>query len=174
MVCVGGAIYLAVQDLKTQTLDNVPAATIVKSTDKGRTWTWDHSAPMFDNFKFTTVMFLDYGKDNVNSPDGYVYAYGLDYNWRDTFDADPDPVDLYLARVPANSIQSRSTWQFFTGTDGSGNPQWTSDVNARLATLHDDRRIYPNVISNRARDLSVISQAGVVYDKPLKDRKSVV
>ena len=167
MVCVGGAIYLAVQDLKTQTLDNVPAATIVKSTDKGRTWTWDHSAPMFDNFKFTTVMFLDYGKDNVNSPDGYVYAYGLDYNWRDTFDADPDPVDLYLARVPANSIQSRSTWQFFTGTDGSGNPQWTSDINARLATLHDDRRIYPNVISNRARDLSVISQGGVVYDKPL-------
>src|ERR687887_1280601 len=30
MVCVGGALYLAVQDLKTQTLDNVPAATILK------------------------------------------------------------------------------------------------------------------------------------------------
>ncbi|MEU6090030.1 hypothetical protein ABZ865_25105 [Streptomyces sp. NPDC047085] len=167
MACVNGDLYLAVQDLKQGTLDNAPSATIVKSTDKGATWTSDTTTPMFSDQKFTTVMFLDYGKDNANSPDGYVYAYGLDYNWRDTFDPDPDPADLYLARVPATSVQNRSTWQFYAGAS-AGTPQWTSNIDQRVSVLHDDHRIYQNVgTAGRARDLSVISQGGVVYDKPL-------
>lgn len=48
-----------------------------RSTDKGRTWTWDRSAPMFGNSAFTTLMFLDYGKDNSKAADGYIYAYGI-------------------------------------------------------------------------------------------------
>ncbi|WP_328500606.1 DUF4185 domain-containing protein [Streptomyces sp. NBC_00457] len=167
MVCVNGALYLAVQDLKQGTLDHAPSATIVKSTDKGTTWTSNKTEPMFSDQKFTTVMFLDYGKDNANSPDGYVYAYGMDHNWRDTFDPDPDPTDLYLARVPATSIQDRSTWQFYAG-DSGGTPTWTSNIDQRVAVLHDDRRIYQNVgTAGRVRDLSVISQGGVVYNKPL-------
>ncbi|MFJ6912425.1 hypothetical protein ACIQUX_00535 [Streptomyces sp. NPDC101133] len=167
MACVNGDLYLAVQDLKRGTLDNAPSATIVKSTDKGATWTSDKSTPMFSDEKFTTVMFLDYGKDNANSPDGYVYAYGLDHNWRDTFDPDPDPTDLYLARVPAGSVQDRSTWRFYAG-DGGGTPRWTPDIDQRVAVLHDDRRVYQNVgTPGRVRDLSVISQGGVVYNKPL-------
>src|SRR5439155_19373889 len=45
MACVGGALYLAVQDLASD-FDDAPAATIPKSTDKGRTLTFDTSAPM--------------------------------------------------------------------------------------------------------------------------------
>lgn len=75
---------------------------------------------MFKDYVFTTIMFLDYGKDNGNSPDGYVYAYGLDYNWRDSFSGRvTDPTNLYLARVPGNSVQDRSKWEFFSGTAGS-------------------------------------------------------
>ncbi|WP_262702510.1 MULTISPECIES: DUF4185 domain-containing protein [Streptomyces] len=168
MVCVNGDLYLAVQDLKKGTLDNAPSATVVKSTDKGETWTSDKVKPMFSDQKFTTVMFLDYGKDNANSPDGYVYAYGLDYNWRDTFDPDPDPTDLYLARVPATSIMDRSTWQFYAG-DSGGTPQWSSSIDQRVSVLHDDHRVYQNVgTAGRVKDLSVISQGGVVYNKALK------
>src|SRR5437867_1879503 len=77
--------------------NDVPAATIVKSTDHGRTWTWDKSAPMFGDHVFTTIWFADYGKGNSRSPDGYVYAYGLDGNWRDSFDDTvKDPQDVYL------------------------------------------------------------------------------
>lgn len=167
MVCVNGDLYLAVQDLKQGTLDHAPSATIVKSTDKGATWTSDRSRPMFSDQTCTTVMFLDYGKDNAGSPDGYVYAYGLDHNWRDTFDPDPDPADLYLARVPATSVQDRSAWRFYAG-NSAGTPQWTPDIGQRVSVLHDDHRIYQNVTTaGRARDLSVISQGGVVYDKPL-------
>lgn len=165
MVCVDGALYLAVQDLRKGSLNEAPSATIVKSTDKGRTWTGTAQA-MFTNHRFTTVMFLDYGKDNVDSPDGFVYAYGLDHNWRDSFDPGPDPYDVYLARVPKATIQDISTWRYFSGTPD--NPQWTNDINQRTAVLHDDRRIYQNVgTAGRVRDLSMISQGGIVYNKPL-------
>ena len=143
MVCVDGDLYLAVQDLRLD-FNEAPAATIAKSTDKGRTWTWDESAPMFDDHVFTTVFFLDFGKNGEHAPDGYVYAYGLDGNWRDSFDDSvPDPVDVFLARVPTTGIQDRSTWEFYTGTEGD-EPQWSTDIDDRVAVLHDERVLYPS------------------------------
>lgn len=85
MVCVGDTLYLAVQDLALD-FNDVPAATILKSTDHGRTWTWDKREPMFADHVFTTIWFADFGKGGALAPDGYVYAYGLDGNWRDSFD----------------------------------------------------------------------------------------
>lgn len=169
MACVSGDLYLAVQDLAYD-FNDAPAATIAKSTDHGRTWTWDRGAPMFDNGVFSTVMFLDYGKAYGNAPDGYVYAYGLDHNWRDSYDDSvPDPADVYLGRVPRGAVQNRSAWEFVVGSDTSGNPVWSSDITKRTPVLHDDRHVYQNVYTGgRARNLSVLSQGGVVYDKPLK------
>ncbi|MEV0828955.1 hypothetical protein [Nonomuraea rubra] len=168
MACVDGTLYLAVQDLALD-FDDAPAATVAKSTDHGRTWTWDRSGPMFGNGVFTTIMFLDYGKAYANAPDGYVYAYGLDHNWRDSFaDRVPDPVDVWLARVPRDQVQNRSAWQFASGFTASGTPTWSSDIGRRVAVLHDDRRLYPDVYTaGRVENLSVISQGGVVYNKPL-------
>ncbi|MDQ0877361.1 hypothetical protein QFZ77_006020 [Paenibacillus sp. V4I3] len=78
MVCVNGEIYLAVQDLNLD-FNDAPNATIAKSTDHGSTWTWNTTAPMFNNHTFTTIMFLDYGQNSAwNTFDNYVYAYGLD------------------------------------------------------------------------------------------------
>ncbi|MGV8978525.1 MAG: hypothetical protein ACOH17_10815 [Cellulomonas sp.] len=165
IACVGGSLYLAVQDLRTD-FNEAPAASISRSDDGGKTWAWDASAPMFNDGVFTTIMFLDYGKDYANAPDDYVYAYGLDGNWRDSFDdSAPDPEDLYLARVPRVSVQDRGAWQFSTGTG-----TWSADIDDRVAVLHDDRRLYPGAAVGGtvgAHDLSVISQGGIVYDKPL-------
>ncbi|MCA1654926.1 MAG: DUF4185 domain-containing protein [Pseudonocardiaceae bacterium] len=168
MACVGGTLYLAVQDLALD-FNDAPGATIARSDDKGRTWTWNRTAPMFGGGVFTTIMFLDYGKAYGNAPDGYVYAYGLDHNWRDSFnDRVPDPVDVYLGRVPRASVLNRTAWQFFAGNDGAGVPQWTSNISQRMAVLHDDRRIYQNVgTAGRVRNLTQISQGGIVYNKPL-------
>lgn len=166
MVCVNGVLYMAVQDLNTS-FNDAPAATIVKSTDHGHTWTWDHSAPMFPNHVFTTIFFADFGQDNANSPDGYVYAYGLDNNWRTSYDGSvPNPVDLYLARVPATSVQTRGSWQFYTGTT-NGVPTWSTDITARAAVLHDDRVIYQTLINPAQNHLTVLGQGGVTYDQPL-------
>ena len=166
-------LYLAIQDLNNgpngAAFNDVPAASIAKSTDYGRTWTATQ-APMFTNYKFTTVFFLDYGKSqehaSVLGPDGpkYVYAYGLDNNWRDSVNnAVPDPQNMFLARAPISSIQDIATWEFFSGTPEA--PAWTSDINARKPVLTDTRRVYKN--GETADGYSVISQGSVVYNAPL-------
>jgi len=125
MLCIGDTIYLAVQDL-AKDFNEAPAATIAKSTDHGRTWTWDRRAPMFDEHSFTTIWFADFGRGNADAPDRYAYAYGLDGNWRDSAtDKVPDPQEVFLARVPVDRVQDRKAWQFFAGNDLDGKPTWT-------------------------------------------------
>jgi hypothetical protein len=167
MVSVDGNLYMAIQDLNLNFRD-APNASISKSTDKGVTWTFNTSAPMFDNHIFTTIMFLDYGKDSQYAIDNYVYAYGLDYNWR-TSGTYPDPTKLFLARVPKTSIQNRSTWEFYTGGLNGGTPSWSSDINLKTPVLQDDRRAYAvlNSGASAANNMTVVSQGSIVYNQPL-------
>jgi hypothetical protein len=169
MLCVNGDLYLAVQDLRTFTYDDAPAATIVKSTDKGKTWTWDHSAPMFADHLFTTMMFLDFGKDNHYAIDDYAYVYGLDNGW--AYNAVlGGPTALYLARVPKAAIQDRSRWEFFAGPDDQGAPTWQSDIAKRKPVLSDERRVYVTPVdpSLSPKNMTVLGQGGVVYNAPLR------
>jgi hypothetical protein len=166
MLCVNGTLYLAVQDLNYKTFDDAPNATIAKSTDHGQTWTWNTSAPMFSNHQFTTIWFLDYGKDNAGDPDpNYVYAYGLDGNWRTSYAGSvPNPVDVYLARVPKTSVQDAGTWQWSTGANTWSAP---GAMSQRVSVLHDDRVIYPTVYDSHQHNLTTLAQGSVVYDAPL-------
>ena len=171
MLCSGGALYLAFQNLNESTFDDAPAASIAKSVDDGVTWTWDTSAPMFGTpnnaaspkaYKFTTIFFLDYGKDSENAIDGYVYAYGLDNNWR-------SQEEMYLGRVPAAKVQKRAAWEFYAGTDASGAPAWTSDITAKMPVLTDTRLLYPVMFGpDCPPNQQVIAQGGVTYDAPLQ------
>jgi len=162
MLCVDGTLYLAVQDLAPD-FNAAPNATIARSDDHGKTWSWDTTAPMFADGAFTTVWFADYGKDAERRPeDGYVYAYGLDENWRDSFtDVVADPAELFLARVPIRSVQDAATWEFYAGEPGDTAPTWTADMEQRTPVLTDERRT--------AYEMSVLSQGGVTY-LPKHDR----
>ncbi len=177
-------LYLAIQALHTapcpECFNDAPSATIVRSDDYGRTW-HETDAPMFTDHVFTTVFFLDFGRSGeharVLGPEDsrYVYAYGIDYNWRDPTDpALPSTTDLYLARVPKDRIQQRDAWHFFAGMDADGVPRWTPDIAARRPVLHDARTVYPKLRcggrpgDQKASNVSVISQGGVVYNAPLK------
>jgi hypothetical protein len=169
MLCIDGAIYLAFQNLSLH-FDDAPAASIAKSTDHGVSWAWDKTAPMFGTpkdpgsplaYKFTTIFFLDYGKNSSNAIDGYAYAYGLDNNWR-------LQQALYLARVPRARIQARAAWEFYAGTNGNGDPTWSGDITKKMAVLTDNRRLYPATFGKDCpTSQSVIGQGGVVYDAPL-------
>jgi hypothetical protein len=168
MACIDGDLYLAVQDL-AHDFEEAPALSITRSRDKGRTWSWDRSAPMFDNGVFTTIMFLDLGKDRAKARDGYVYAYGLDHNWRFSGRV-PDPDRLYLARVPADRVQERSAWEFFIGVDREGKPSWHSDIRARQPVLEDRSRAFSELVVSHPAwpgPMSRIAQGGVFYDGPL-------
>ena len=167
-------LYAAIQDLRfgPGAFDDAPNASITVSRDYGQTWE-PTDAPMFTDHTFTTIFFLDFGQSNANAsvlgPDGadYVYAYGLDFNWRDSFsDSVEDPTDLYLARVPIGSIQQRETWEFFAGLDGES-PTWNPDIDARVPVLTDERRVYPTLRQAGIHDMTVISQGSVVYNAPL-------
>lgn len=167
-------LYAAIQDLRhgDGAFDDAPNASIAVSRDYGRTWQ-STDEPMFSDNVFTTIFFLDYGKSNqaatVLGPDGanYVYAYGIDFNWRDSFvNTVEDPTDLYLARVPVASIQDRATWEFFAGLDGDS-PTWNTDIGSRVPVLTDTRRVYTNIRGDGIHDMTVISQGSVVYNQPL-------
>lgn len=173
IVCAKGRLYMAVQNLnkgKKGGFDDVPCATICRSADKGRTWEYDKAAPMFDDYKFTTIFFLDYGKDNSLSPDGYIYAYGMDNNWRASFTKRvQDPTELYLARVKPENMMDRSRWEFFCGMR-DGLPLFMPDMERRKPVLEDSRKITvtpPPDKEDCSVQMTVISQGSVVYNQPL-------
>lgn len=174
MVCVDGVLYLAVQNLNKEeglrAFDDAPCATICCSKDMGKTWEWDKATPMFKDYTLTTIFFLDYGQNSQNCPDDYVYAYGLDYNWRASMCASvPDPLDLYLARVNKSKIMDRTQWEFFSGIK-QGQAHYSSEVDKRVPVLTDKRRVQilpPPGKEAKPYDMSVISQGSVVYNKPL-------
>jgi hypothetical protein len=173
-------IYVAVQDLRyspaADAFNDAPNASISMSLDYGETWC-KTTRPMFTGHMFTTIFFLDYGQSqryaDVLGAEGaaYVYAYGLDNNWRGSYSGTvPSPADLYLARAPRASVQERSTWEFYAGKGPANRPRWSSDIIRKAPVLHDARRIYPSLFTNNGpTNLSVVSQGGVVYD-PALDR----
>lgn len=174
MLSMGGTLYLAVQSLnKTNGVggfDEVPCASVLCSRDKGYTWSWDEAQPMFFDHQFTTIMFLDYGKDSQHCPDGFAYAYGMDYNWRASFsNAVPDPTALYLARVKPEDMLNREAWAFYAGIEASGAPRFSSRMTDRVPVLTDERRIAvtPPADKGESSMMSVISQGSVVYNAPL-------
>ena len=180
IVCVDGRLYLAIQDLRTGPgkveFNDAPNASVSWSDDHGRTWQKTQE-PMFTDHLFTTIFFLDLGRDSGDAEDAlgtegarYVYAYGLDGNWRTSYSHTvSDPVDLYLARTPKDAVENRSRWEFFAGLRG-GAPLWAKEIEDRQPVLRDARRQYPTFHNPRQypRNLSVISQGGVVYIKPLR------
>jgi hypothetical protein len=169
LVCVGGSLYLAIQDLSLD-FEAAPALTISRSDDKGRTWSWDRSAPMFGDSAFTTLMFLDFGRDNSGAIGGYVHAYGIDHNWRFS-ERVPDPTMLHLGRVPADRVQDRAAWEFFTGVDLSGSAIWSRDIRMRQPVLEDRSLAFAKMAEGHPAwpgPMTRVAQGGVFYNAPLK------
>lgn len=169
MLCVNGELYLALQDLTTYTFSDAPQATIVRSVDKGRSFSWDNTMPMFTGHVFTTIMFLDYGKDSEHAPDSYAYAYGLDDNWSSVYSARPPQTKLYLARFPNTRVQDRSAWEFFTGMSEDGTPRWDANIAKRAAVLEDTTRRYARPLDPllERQNMTLMSQGGVFYNAAL-------
>jgi Domain of unknown function (DUF4185) len=167
MLCVDGDVYLAYQNLATNFVA-APAASVVVSKDHGKTWSADSETPMFGDLanpsaaKLTTIFFLDYGKNSSNAIDGYVYAYGLDKNWR-------KQQALYLARIPHKQVLDRASWEFYTGMDGD-HPTWSRDIARKSPVLADTTMLYPVVLSKKycGPNEETLAQGGVVYDQPLR------
>jgi len=143
MLCRGGAIYLAFQNLNESTFDDAPAASIAKSVDNGVTWTWNANAPMFgtptnpqaQSLQVHHCLLPRLWPRFCDAIDGYVYAYGLDNNWR-------SQETMYLGRVPADKVQKRADWEFYAGTNVDGR-RLDRGHHQEDARAHDTRLLYP-------------------------------
>ena len=88
--------------------------------------------PMFPGNWFGGPSFIQYGQDNGEAIDGYVYAVSTDH-W-------DNGSDLRLGRVPKDSIMDREKWEFAI-PDGEGGVQWTAELYRSEPVLAIDRHI---------------------------------
>lgn len=144
--CVGGVLYMFVtrclypeQSGDAHHRHVFKNSSIIKSTDKGRTWwrspeeTYNH--PMFPGLAFGSPYFVWYGQDgkaSVDNADKYVYAVANNGHFEDG--------DYYiLGRVSREKLPAldAADWQFYTGGDGMKKNNWSGDIQAAKPILQD-------------------------------------
>src|SRR5581483_915243 len=133
LICLGGVLYLAVSRHRYDGVGDTSGdadrhfwiqetwdASIVKSTDHGRTWT---PVPklgqvMFPGRIFSNPFFVQYGKDGDGIKD-FVYAVSNDGTWN-------NGNWIALGRVPRRLIGQLDPrdWEFVHGFDDNGEPIW--------------------------------------------------
>lgn len=106
-------------------------ASIIKSTDKGRTWVRSsddcYKNPMFMGGKFGTPYFIHYGKageETVHNSDKYVYAISNNGFW-DNGD------NMKLGRVLKTKIGNldAADWEYYKGGNGMEDESWSKYIN---------------------------------------------
>jgi hypothetical protein len=142
MICVNGILYLAFQNLRRlrkpahgMASQHGSDAQIVYScgtsaVPKGQWWVPalpNIAAPMFPGYKFGGPAFINFGKNNANARDEYVYAVSGD-QW-------DNGGNLRLGRVPADEIMQREAWKFVCAFQPNGEPAWASDLDAAIPIL---------------------------------------
>jgi hypothetical protein len=126
MICVENILYLAFQNLL---LSKKPAyglisqhgsdAQIVYSSVKGLFFTPALNtikSPMFPGNHFGGPAFINFGKNNENAFDDFIYAVSSD-QW-------DNGSNLRLGRVPKERIAEPTAWQWVCSFDLDGHPVW--------------------------------------------------
>jgi CubicO group peptidase (beta-lactamase class C family) len=131
MLMVDGVLYLWAR--------NAGNSQLAWSADHGKTWEWA-------DWKFTTGFgcptFLNFGKNYAGARDDFVYVYSPDA------DSAYQPADrMVLARVPKGKIAERAAYEFFTGLDEKGRPQWSKELARRGAVFSYKGRCYRSGIT---------------------------
>lgn len=105
-ISLGGVLYMWSLN---QTSGN---RELIKSTNKGVS----HSSPLVTfNEAIDPIAFVQFGKDNADAVDSYVYNVWGNGNGL-----------VYLCRVLAAQIETKASYEWFSGTPGS--PAWSSTV----------------------------------------------
>lgn len=138
MICVDGILYLAIQNLLgvrkppfSLTSQHGSDAHIIYSPNKG-SYYWvpgikNISTPMFMGHHFGGPAFINFGQNNANARDNYVYAASSD-QW-------DNGSNLRLGRVPSDNIVRREAWEWVCAFTPSGEPAWSFDLNEAVPIL---------------------------------------
>jgi CubicO group peptidase (beta-lactamase class C family) len=137
LLMVDGVFYLWAR--------NAANARLAWSRDHGQTWTWA-------DWRFTTSFgcptFLNFGKNHAGARDRFVYMVSPDTNTA------YEPADrMVMARAPQTRLTDRASYEFFTGLDTHGAPQWTRAIVSRGPVFTHPGRCY---------------RSGITYNAPLR------
>jgi len=109
LLALDGMLYLWARNAN----HNGEQAQLAWSSDKGQTWSW---CPwVFREFGYP--VFLNFGKNNANAIDNYVYLYSPD-----TPSAYDEGDRVILMRVPGDGITNRDEYEFFAKLDHDRQP----------------------------------------------------
>lgn len=130
LISVNGILYGWV-NTQNRTYPAMPDIKLAWSTDLGKTWKltgWAFNSAD----SFLPGSFINFGKDNENSRDDYIYTYGGLWSQPGKIQA-----NTYLIRVHKNNILEKNKYEFFKGLDKEGNPLWSSNTNERKPVFTD-------------------------------------
>jgi len=142
MICVDGILYLAFQNLRgTQRAPHslrsqhgsdahIVYAICDNSGHGVGAWTpalSNITMVMFPGYKFGGPAFVNFGQNNANARDDYVYAVSSD-QW-------DNGSNLRLGRVPKDCIVSGELWEWVCAFTPSGEPVWSHDLEAAIPVL---------------------------------------
>jgi CubicO group peptidase (beta-lactamase class C family) len=114
---------LMVDGVLSMWVRNAANAQLAWSRDHGASWTW--STWRFET-SFGCPAFVNFGRDGEGARDRFVYVTSPDA------DGAYEAADrMVLARVPRDRIAEREAYEFFTGLDAQGHPEWAADVRRR-------------------------------------------
>ena len=136
MICVNGLLYLAFQNMLRMQKPRYGLisqhgsdAHIVYSPDKhGFCPDFKNiKTPMVPGHKFGGPSFVNFGKNNANARDEFIYAVSGD-QW-------DNGSNLRLGRVPSDSIVVREAWEWVCALTPTGEPAWHRNLDEAIPVL---------------------------------------
>jgi hypothetical protein len=113
------------------------------STDYARSWdaaAWEFPATT----DFYCPTFLQAGQGYTDAPDDFVYMYAAEHigdTWSTT---------IVLFRAPTHRLMEREAYEFFTGWDVNGTPQWSAHIDERRPVFEDPNGVHLVSVSYNA------------------------
>ncbi|MHB1484220.1 MAG: hypothetical protein ACYCYI_06105 [Saccharofermentanales bacterium] len=144
MISVDGIIYFAFQNIKR--LQKAPHSLISQhGSDASLIYSGakefflptpsfeNIKAPMFPGYKFGGPSFINFGENNKNARDGFVYAVSGD-QW-------DNGSNLRLGRVPKEKIMNDCAWEWVCAFTLEGDPAWTGILEDSIPVLSIHRHL---------------------------------
>lgn len=117
--------------------------TLYASGDKGCTWTRRSVSFERASEGISFGSFVQFGKDYAAARDNYVYTVATEVTETRAVNIVQRPGRVMLLRVPRDSIENRGAYEYYAGTDASGQPTWTNDPREKMAIYEDSDGVGP-------------------------------
>jgi hypothetical protein len=135
IISIDGVLYIWVSP--GSMTNSYAKARLFHSTDYGATWTpADWAFVKADGLIMPTI--LNFGKNYAGARDNFVYHYFIELQGNPTKLDVHIPGKVHLLRVDKNEmLTSKSSYEYFNGLDGNGDPIWSKDINVKQPVFQD-------------------------------------